>query len=42
MTPEEQARENIDALLTKAGWAVQDLNALNLSAAKGVAVREFS
>ena len=42
MTPEEQARENIDALLTKAGWAVQNLNALNLSAAKGVAVRELS
>ena len=42
MTPEEQARENIDGLLTKAGWAVQDRDALNLSAAKGVAVREFS
>ena len=41
MTPEEQARENIDGLLTKAGWAVQDLDALNLSAAKGIAVREF-
>ena len=42
MPPEEQARQNIDALLTQAGWAVQDLDALNLSAAKGVAVREFS
>ena len=41
MTPEEQARQNIDALLTQAGWAVQDRDALNLSAAKGVAVREF-
>ena len=42
MNPEEQARQNIDALLTQAGWTVQDRDALNLSAAKGVAVREFS
>ena len=41
MTPEEQARENIDAHLSEAGWVVQDRDALNLYAANGVAVREF-
>lgn len=41
-TPEDQARENIDHLLTQAGWAVQDKNAVNLSASRGVAVHELS
>ena len=41
MTPEQLARIQIDALLTSAGWAVQDADAINLSAARGVAVREF-
>ena len=41
MTPEQQAREQIDRLLELAGWAVQDVHSLNLSAARGVAVREF-
>jgi type I restriction enzyme R subunit len=40
-TPEEQARETIDNLLEAAGWCVQDREALNLGAARGVAVREF-
>ena len=40
-TPEEQARQKIDRLLSAAGWQVQDLNALDLGAARGVAVREF-
>ena len=40
-TPEQQARANIDRLLEQAGWAVQDLSALNVHAARGVAVREF-
>ena len=40
-TPEEKARETIDALLEAAGWRVQDRSALNLGAARGVAVREF-
>lgn len=40
-TPEAQARVDIDAQLTAAGWAVQDPNAVNLGAARGVAVREF-
>ena len=42
MTPEEQARVKIDSLLVQAGWAVQDAAAINLYAATGVAVREFS
>ena len=40
-TPEQRARNNIDRLLEQAGWAVQDLSALNVHAARGVAVREF-
>ena len=39
--PEERARANIDRLLTAAGWAVQNRSRVNLSAAVGVAVREF-
>ena len=41
MNPEQNARIHIDALLEQAGWAVQDVHSLNLSAARGVAVREF-
>ena len=41
MTPEQQARTQIDALLEKAGWTVQDPDAVNLYAGRGVAVREF-
>ena len=40
-TPEQLARETIDALLTTAGWSVQSLKDLNLSASRGVAVREM-
>jgi type I restriction enzyme S subunit len=40
-TPEEAARQRIDAALRAAGWAVQDRAAVNLWAAPGVAVREF-
>ena len=39
--PEARAREKIDRQLTDAGWIVQDRAAANLSAAPGVAVREF-
>ena len=39
--PEQQARANIDRLLVQAGWAVQDVAALNVHAARGVAAREF-
>jgi type I restriction enzyme R subunit len=41
MTPEQRARQQIDALLTAAGWDVQDRQQLNLGACRGVAVREF-
>lgn len=41
MTPEAKARQTIDKKLEQAGWAVQDMNKLNLSASLGVAVREF-
>ena len=41
MTPEQKARIQIDNLLEQAGWAVQDAGSVNLSAARGVAVREF-
>jgi len=41
-TSEELARENIDALLDRCGWVVQDKSAANLSAGCGVALRELS
>lgn len=41
MTPEEQARVKIDQLLTDAGWIIQDYKQINLSAALGIAVREY-
>src|SRR3970040_173331 len=41
-TPEDLARENIDALLDRCGWVVQDKSAANLSAGRGVALRELS
>lgn len=40
-TPEAEARERIDRMLEEAGWVVQDMSAINLSAVLGVAVREF-
>ena len=42
MTPEEKARQRIDAMLTASGWAVQTKDAINLSASRGVAVCELS
>lgn len=41
LTPEQHAREKIDALLTAAGWVLQDRAEFNRNAATGVAVREF-
>jgi hypothetical protein len=38
-SPEELARENIDPLLKQCGWILQDRSTINLSAARGVAVR---
>jgi type I restriction enzyme, R subunit len=42
MTPEERAREKIDALLSASGWVVQTKDRINLSAAPGVAISELS
>jgi len=41
MTPEEEARKLIDAMLQEAGWVVQDYSQLNPAAGTGVAIREF-
>ena len=41
LTPEAKARVEIDRQLATAGWEVQDASRANLSAARGVAVREF-
>ncbi len=41
MKPEEAARKQIDAMLEAAGWAVQDVGTVDLTAARGVAIREF-
>ena len=41
MTPEAKAREQIDKKLQESGWVIQNLKTLNLTAALGVAVREF-
>ena len=40
-TPEQNARQQIDAALDASGWIVQDRAAMNLAATLGVAVREF-
>jgi len=40
-TPEDQAREKIDESLEKAGWKIQDVKKADLSAGKGVALRNF-
>ncbi|WP_411150272.1 DEAD/DEAH box helicase family protein [Streptomyces sp. A30] len=39
---EVQAREKIDAMLSKAGWRIQDKADANPLAGKGVAIREFT
>ena len=41
LTPELKARKKIDEMLTVSGWLVQDTKSLNLSAAKGIAAREY-
>ena len=41
-TPEDKARENIDRLLTQAGWAVRDQSDANILAYRGVAIRNFT
>ena len=41
LPPEKRARVKIDQMLAASGWAVQDADEANLSAGRGVAVREF-
>ena len=41
MSPEEKARLVIDEQLKKSGWIIQDMKGLNLTAGRGVAVREY-
>ena len=40
--PEDQARENIDRMLTKSGWAVGAQNDADVSAYRGLAIRNFT
>jgi type I restriction enzyme R subunit len=40
-TPEQRARREIDADLVAAGWVVQDRAEIDITAGRGVAVREF-
>ena len=40
--PEQRARQAIDALLSAAGWCLQDMAAADLAGARGVAIREFA
>src|SRR5438552_1301005 len=39
-SPEELAREKIDELLVECGWTIQNRSTINLSAARGIALRE--
>ena len=41
MNPEDRARQDFDRQLGQCGWVVQDKGQMNISAALGVAVREF-
>ena len=41
MKPEDRARVDIDAQLRVAGWVVQDPQAADLHASRGIAIREF-
>ena len=40
-TPEQAARDVIDAKLSQAGWAVQDKDRIDFNASAGIAVREY-
>jgi len=39
--PEQEARQQIDALLAAASWHIQDAKAAHIHGARGVAIREF-
>ena len=40
-TPEQEARDNIDRMLSHAGWSVQSKKSINFTASVGVAIREY-
>ena len=40
-TPEQKARDNIDAMLKQAGWEVQSRKRIDFGAGHGIAVREY-
>ena len=40
-TPEQKARDAIDQQLFQAGWLIQNRDEINLSAGRGIAIREF-
>jgi type I restriction enzyme R subunit len=40
-SPEDQARENIDRMLASAGWEVRNVGDANISASRGLAIRNF-
>jgi type I restriction enzyme R subunit len=40
LTPEQRARQQIDAQLSACGWVVQDYKAVDFSAGRGIALRE--
>ena len=40
LPPEKRAREQIDAFLASSGWVVQDYRSVDLSAGRGIALRE--
>ncbi|MCP5522096.1 MAG: DEAD/DEAH box helicase family protein [Verrucomicrobiales bacterium] len=40
LTPEQRAREKIDAMLVASGWVVQDFKSVDFSAGRGIALRE--
>lgn len=39
--PEQRARQKIDGTLAASGWIIQHCDERNVSAGRGVAVREF-
>ena len=41
LTPEQKARQTIDAMLTDSGWSVQDKNHIDFAQGLGQAVREY-
>ena len=40
-TPEQAARDNIDKMLSLAGWCIQDKNKISFAAGLGIVAREY-